>query len=85
MATIQLVRATVQGTVYLIEPIKGHVYTYNPSAPLFVGVLEKCTDKQMKSKADGCLSEACVKVRPDLKEALATALSSHTIPGLPPS
>jgi len=84
MATIQLVRASVQGTVYLIEPVKGHVYTYNPSAPLFVGVLEECNDKQMRSKSDGCLAGARVKFRSDLKEALAKALSSHTTHGPPP-
>jgi len=84
MATIQLIRASVQGTVYLIEPVKGYVYTYNPTAPLYVGVLEECNDKQMRSKSDGCLAGACVKFRPDLKEALAIALSSHTIPAPPP-
>ena len=79
MATIQLVRASVQGTVYLIEPAKGDVYTYNPKAPLFIGILERSDDKQMMSKSDGCLAGCRVKFRTDLKEALAIALSSHTI------
>ena len=84
MSTIQLVRASVQGTVYLIDPAKGHVYTYNLKAPLFIGMLERSEDKQMMSKSDGCLAGYRVKFRSDLKEALARELSSHTTHGPPP-
>ena len=69
MTTRLLVRAPVQRRVYLIDPIKGHVYNNNPDAPLFLGILERCDDKQNMSKSDGCLVGCRVRFRPDLKEA----------------
>jgi hypothetical protein len=71
METIQLVRASVQGTVYLIEPVKGAVYCYNLKNPLFLGHLERCDNKLLLSKSDGCLAGCRVRFRSDLKEALA--------------
>lgn len=80
--TRQLVRASVQGTVYLIDPIRGEVYSYNPEAPLFYGMLTRCDekDKHMISKSDGCLAGCRVEFRSDLKDAIAR--HSHTPPVL---
>ena len=87
MATIQLVKASVQGTVYWIEQkdAEARVYTYTPDSSflLFLGILERSDDKQMMSKSDGCLAGCRVKFRPDLKEALERF--SHTILDPPPS
>ena len=69
-----LIRASVQGTVYLIESASGNVYTYNPEAPTYVGTLEKIPDseKHLISKTNGCLANARVKYRDDIKEVMAT-------------
>ena len=86
--TVTLIRASVQGIVYLIEPEKGHVYTYNLEKPLYVGTLERCTEKHMISKADGCLAGCRVKFRSDIKEVMAlpaVALPSDTLTVHPPS
>jgi hypothetical protein len=72
MATVQLVRASVQGTVYYIHNDSGKVYSYSPEKGyyLYYGMLERCDDKLMMSKSDGCLAGCRVKYRPDLKEAI---------------
>jgi len=75
MTTIQLVRASVKGIVYLIEPTSGKVYTYAPEAPLYVGQLELCDDKLTTSKSDGCLAGCRVRYRSDLKDAITTYAS----------
>lgn len=69
-----LIRASVQGTVYLIESASGKVYTYNPDFPTYVGTLEKIPDseKHLISKTNGCLANARVKYRTDIKEVMAT-------------
>ena len=68
-----LIRASVQGIVYLIDSPTGRVYTYNPAAPTYVGDLEKIPeeDKHMISKTNGCLANARVKYRPDIKAVMA--------------
>lgn len=70
---IQLIRASVQGIVYLIESPTGKVYSYNPERPVYVGNLEKIPeeDKHEISKTNGCLAAARVKFRPDIREVMA--------------
>jgi hypothetical protein len=73
-----LIRASVQGIVYLIESASGRVFTYNPEKPTFVGTLEKIPeeDKHLISKTNGCLANARVKFRDDIRE-LMTSLRSQ--------
>lgn len=68
-----LIRASVQGIVYLIDSPTGRVYTYNSTNPTYVGDLEKIPeeDKHMISKTNGCLASARVKYRPDIKAVMA--------------
>lgn len=68
-----LIRASVQGIVYLIESATGNVYTYNTENPTFVGTLEKIpeSDKHLISKTNGCLATARVKYREDIREVMA--------------
>ncbi len=68
-----LIRASVQGIVYLIESVSGKVYTYNPENPTYVGQLEKIPeeDKHLISKTNGCLANARVKYRTDIREVMA--------------
>ena len=68
--TIRMIRGSIQGIVYLVDPSNGRVYTFNPDKPTFVGMLEKCTDKHMISKSDGALSGFKVKFRSDIKEVM---------------
>jgi hypothetical protein len=72
METKQLIRASVQGIVYLIESLSGNVYTYNVSNPTYVGKLETIpeVDKHMISKTNGCLANARVKYREDIREVM---------------
>jgi hypothetical protein len=70
MATTRLIRGSIQGIVYLVDPTNGHVYTFNPAKPTFVGTIEKCTDKHMISKSDGALSGFKVSFRHDIKEVM---------------
>jgi hypothetical protein len=67
-----LIRASVQGIVYLIESASGKVYTYNPETPTYVGQLEKIPeeDKHLISKTNGCLANARVKYRTDIREVM---------------
>jgi hypothetical protein len=71
--TVDLIRASVQGIVYFIHNETGKVYTYDIEAPIYVGVLERCTEKQFISKADGCLAGCRVRFRPDIKEIFLPA------------
>ncbi len=70
--TSTLIRASVQGIVYLIDSAKGNVYTYNPDRPVFVGTLEKIPDedKHSISKTNGCLATARVKYRTDIRDVM---------------
>jgi hypothetical protein len=67
-----LIKASVQGIVYLIDSPTGRVYTYNPENPTYVGDLEKIPeeDKHMISKTNGCLANARVKYRSDIREVM---------------
>lgn len=68
-----LIRASVQGIVYLIDSPTGRVYTYNPTNPTYIGDLEKIPEeeKHLISKTNGCLANARVKYRTDLKDVMA--------------
>ncbi len=70
---INLIRASVQGIVFLVESATGRVFTYNPERPVFVGVLEKIPeeDKNSISKTNGCLATARVRYREDIREVMA--------------
>ncbi len=84
VAPTTLIRASVQGIVYLIDSPTGNVYTYNLENPTFVGVLEKIPeeDKHLISKTNGCLATARVKYRPDIKAVMA-ALREEAGPWVP--
>jgi hypothetical protein len=71
--TSTLIRASVQGIVYLIDSVSGNVYTYNPDRPLYVGHLEKIPEEEKHSisKTNGCMATARVRYREDLKAAMA--------------
>jgi hypothetical protein len=68
-----LVRASVQGIVFLIDSQAGKVYTYNPERPVYVGMLEKIPeeDKHSISKTNGCMATARVRYREDIREVMA--------------
>ena len=70
-----LIRASVQGIVYLIESAAGRVFTYNIDSPTYVGTLEKIPeeDKHLISKTNGCLANARVRFRDDIRDVM-TAL-----------
>lgn len=67
-----LIKASVQGIVYLIDSPSGKVYTYDPEKPTYIGDLEKIPDedKHMISKTNGCLANARVKYRSDIREVM---------------
>lgn len=67
-----LVKASVQGTVYLLNPTSGDVFTFCPDSPTYIGKLEKIPeiDKHLISKTNGCLATARVKYREDIKEIM---------------
>ena len=73
MEQVPLIRASVQGIVYLIESASGKVYTYNIEQPTYVGILETIpdVDKHMISKTNGCLANARIKYRDDIYEVMA--------------
>jgi hypothetical protein len=73
-----LIRASVQGIVYLIDSPTGRVFTYNQASPTYIGTLEKIPeeDKHMISKTNGCLANARVKYRPDVKEVMTRLRAS---------
>ena len=69
-----LIRASVQGIVYLIESSSGRVYTYNPEKPTFIGTLEKIpdVDKHLISKTNGCLANARVKYVENVRDIMTS-------------
>ena len=73
MDQVPLIRASVQGIVYLIESTTGKVYTYNIEHPTYVGMLETIPDidKHMISKTNGCLANARIKYRDDIYDVMA--------------
>ena len=77
-----LIRASVQGLVYLIDSPTGRVYTYDLSNPTYVGDLEKIPeeDKHMISKTNGCLANARVKYRSDIKTVMTRLRTGAPVP-----
>ncbi len=73
METVSLVRASVQGIVFLVDATAGKVYTFNPTRPVYVGDLERIPeeDKHTISKTNGCMATARVRYRPDIREVMA--------------
>ena len=69
----RLIRASVQGIVFLIDSPTGSVYTYNLANPTYIGKLEKIPeeDKHMISKTNGCLANARVVYRSDIRTIMA--------------
>lgn len=84
-----LIRASVQGIVYLIDSPTGRVYTYNQANPTYIGDLEKIPDeeKHLISKTNGCLANARVKYRTDIRDVMthlrATAYAAQAAPSSP--
>lgn len=72
-----LIKASVQGTVYLLDSGLGRVYTFNSEKPTYIGDLEKIPeeDKHLISKTNGCLAHARVKFKPNVKEIMASLRS----------
>jgi hypothetical protein len=68
-----LIRASVQGIVFLVDSVRGRVYTNNPERPVYVGDLERIPekDKHSISKTNGCMATARVRYRSDIREAMA--------------
>jgi hypothetical protein len=81
METKQLIRASVQGIVYLIDSLRGDVYTYNVANPAFVGKLELIPDedRHMISKTNGCLANARIKYREDIRDVMNTLREHKTV------
>lgn len=73
-----LIRASVQGIVYLIESASGKVFTYDLERPTFVGMLENIPDseKHLISKTNGCLAKLRVKYRDDIREVMTSLRGS---------
>jgi len=69
-----LIKASVQGTVYLLDSPSGKVYTYNSDRPTYIGDLEKIPDeeKHLISKTNGCLANARVKYLPNVKDIMVS-------------
>ena len=67
-----LIRASVQGIVYLIHSQTGQVYTYNVDSPTYIGQLERIPEeeKHLMSKQNGCLHYARVKYIDNIKEVM---------------
>ncbi len=68
----QLIKASVQGIVYLIDSPTGNVFTYNKN-PTYIGKLEKIpdTEKHLISKTNGCLANARVLYRSDIRDVMS--------------
>jgi hypothetical protein len=69
----QLIRASVQGIVYLIDSPTGNVFTYNLKNPTYIGKLDKIpdTEKHLISKTNGCLANARVLYRSDIRDIMS--------------
>jgi hypothetical protein len=67
-----LIRASVQGIVFLIESVSGKVYTYNLEKPTYIGTLAKIPeeDKHLISKTNGCLANARIQYREDIRAVM---------------
>jgi hypothetical protein len=77
----KLIRASVQGIVFLVDSPTGRVFTYNLDNPTYVGTLEKIPDedKHLISKTNGCLANARVKYRSDIREVMAALRAAPAV------
>ena len=75
------IRASVQGIVYFIKSVSGEVYTYNKEKPTFVGMLEIIpeAEKHMISKTNGCLANARIRYREDIREVMTKLRSEAQV------
>jgi hypothetical protein len=80
MDVITLVRASVQGIVYFVDPQTGNVFSYDPDRPIFLGTLEKIPeeDKHSISKTNGCMATARVLFRSDIRAVIAANKKLNT-------
>jgi hypothetical protein len=72
--------------VYLVDNTsEGRVYSYDLTNPTFLGILEKIPeeDKHLISKTNGCLANARVKYRSDIKEVMAALREGRPVPPAP--
>ena len=74
MSSRTLVRASVNGIVYLIDSQKGLVYTYNLEKPTFIGTLERIPGQELVT-SEGNLTGANLKFREDWKNVMASLIS----------
>lgn len=76
-----LIKASVQGTVFLLDSPSGRVFTYNPNNPTYIGDLEKIPDeeKHLISKTNGCLANARVRFLPNVKEIMANLRTKSSV------
>lgn len=83
----KLIRASVQGIVFLVDSPTGRVFTYNLDNPTYVGTLEKIPDedKHLISKTNGCLANARVKYRSDIREVMAALRAAPAAAAAPVS
>jgi len=68
MSTRTFVRASISGIVYLIDSLKGRVYTYNLENPVYIGDLEKIQGEELVT-TEGNLTGARLKLRPAWQKA----------------
>jgi hypothetical protein len=66
MSTRTFVRASISGIVYLIDSMKGRVYTYNLESPIYIGDLERIPGEELVT-SEGNLTGARLKFREDWK------------------
>jgi TATA-box binding protein (TBP) (component of TFIID and TFIIIB) len=79
IGTATLIRASVQGIVYLIESASGRVFTYDTARPTYIGDLMKLEDTSpLISKSNGCLAKTYVKYREDIRDVMTTLRSAAT-------
>ena len=78
--SIVLIKQSVQGNVFYIESATGRVFTFHPTKPTHIGALVwlKDDEKHLISKTNGCLSQARVEYRTDVKEVMERLRSEAT-------
>jgi hypothetical protein len=69
MSTRTFVRASISGIVYLIDSLKGRVYTYNLENPVYIGDLEKIQGEELVT-TEGNLTGARLKLLPAWKKVM---------------
>lgn len=72
MSTRTFVRASISGIVYLIDSLKGRVYTYNLENPVYIGDLEKIQGEELVT-TEGNLTGARLKLLPAWKKVMEKA------------